>query len=317
MSIAEIVVRNWQSLRDVTLAPGRLTVVVGASSSGKSALVRAIRAVSSGVRGSGHITRGAKTCAITVRTDTHLVTLERSATSGLYRIIDLATGVEDTYTKLAGAIPEAVTAALRLTPAQTGTAALNIAAQFDPPFLLDDTGAAVARTLGELTHAHLLLEAVRAAHKARLALSATLRTKTVDLDTATSRLRDYTDLPEQLARQDAAEATAARAATLQATIARLTEAIRAVEDATTTLATAVPPSTPDIAALDAVYADYADYTAQLHTWIATARDAQTTAHHLQQAHTAAEAAHTELHDALTAAGTCPTCGQPTRNQQPT
>lgn len=314
MSIEQLTIRNWQSLRRVDLVLGRLTVVVGASSSGKSALVRAIRAVSSGMRGSASITRGAKTCAITVHTDTHIVTLERGATSGLYRVVDRATGAEDTFTKLAGAVPEQITAALRLHPAPTGSPSLNIAAQFDAPFLLDDTGAAVARVLGELTQANLLLEAVRAAHKARHSAAAAARARTADLEDLRAGSVRYGDLALRRSRCQLAELVAERATELTTRIDRLRQAITALADTAHLLAAPIPPAPPTVEDLTRAAERHRTYTSVLRTWLSAERDAATAQQAANEADIQARALHEELHTTLRAAGTCPTCGQNTRNQ---
>lgn len=204
MSLSRIEIRNFQSLRRVDLDLGQFTVIVGPSSSGKSALMRACRALASNVRGSSVITRGQKRAAITARLDHRTVTLERSETSGLYRLSD-GQGSELTYTKLNGGVPEAITNSLRIAPVPANGTSVNFASQFDRPYLLDDSGANVARTLGELTNVNTIFEAVRLANKKRLAASSLLKIRRADLDATKSKLAGFECLAERLVAVDLAE----------------------------------------------------------------------------------------------------------------
>src|SRR3954469_16106248 len=128
--LTHIAIRNFQSLRQVDLELGTFTVIVGPSSSGKSALMRAFKAVASNVRGSGMITRGQSQMAISYQTDTFTVTLERTEKAGLYRIANTHGG-ETNFTKLNGEVPQQVTSALRLEPVPVNGTSVNFASQFD------------------------------------------------------------------------------------------------------------------------------------------------------------------------------------------
>ena len=310
--IERIEIHNWQSLSHVDLALGRLSVIVGPSSSGKTSLIRALRAVASNVRGAGHITRGARNAAITVHTGAHIVTLERTEASGCYRLVDVGTGQETLFTKLAGGVPAQITAALGIAPVPTGGTSLHVAGQFDRPYLLDDTGAAVARVLGELTNVTTILEAVREANRRRAALAATLRTREGDLHDKVSRAAAYADLPARLHARVRAEAAAETATALHARCTRLrtaTEAL-AVADGVVDRHRSAPPL-PDDAALGAAAATLHRFKAGVRAWIATTNAlvlASTAAAEAERAETAAKE---DLTGALRAAGRCPTCGQPT------
>lgn len=306
--ITKLSVRNFQSLRSVDLTLGPFTVIVGPSNSGKTALMRALRGLASNLRGASAITRGAKTCAITAHTDdTTIVTLERSESQGVYRITH-PNGTEDTFTKLAGAVPDQVTTALHITPAPATGTSINFASQLDRPFLLDDSGANVARTLGALTNVNTILEGVREANRRRNALSATLRTRQNDLTDLTTRAAAFAGLPARLHACTRAEHHADTAATLTDRITRLRTAIDTLTVATGVLArTTVLPAIPDTGPLDAA-------TARLHA----ARDlVRTWTHHTTEARrfdllidsitTDEQTLHGELHTTLATAGVCPTC----------
>lgn len=308
--LEKIAVRNFQSLRAVDLDLGRFTVIVGASSSGKTALMRALRAVASNLRGGGSITRGAKSAAITVHTSDHIVTLERTETSGLYRVITLATGTEQTYTKLAGAVPETVTRALGVDPVPTTGTSVNFAGQFDRPFLLDDSGANVARELGELTNVTTILHAVREANRRRNTYAATLKTREADLSALREQARTFTDLPTRLAACERAQAAEQAAQDIAGRIERLRKATDTLAVAEAVLTRLVLRPVPDATALLSAHNRLNTYHGLLRT-ISTATAATTAATTTAEQATATEIhLHTELHTTLVAAGTCPTCLRP-------
>lgn len=303
--ITRLAITNWQSLREVDLPLGRFTVIVGPSSSGKTAFMRALRGLVGNVRGAANITRGASHCAVAAYLDGHTVTLERSVHGGQYRLT--SPEGERVYTKLAGGVPQDITRLLRINP----DGDLHFAGQFDRPYLLDESGAAVARVLGELTNVSLLFSAVREANRRRDAHAKTLKIREADLAALIEQSRTYAHLGTRLAACQAAEDTAESAARLQDRLTRLqrhTEALSVADGVLARTATlpAVPTDAPVATARDRLRAferAVNDLTAANNA-IATATQALVDA-------TASETTlHTELHDALVAAGTCPTCGQP-------
>lgn len=309
--IRRFTVTNFQSLRDVDLPLGPLTVIVGPSNSGKSALIRAMRALASNVRGSDVVTRGAKTMRITAQTDGHEVTLTRTGTTGAYQIRELsADGEPDSYTKLAGGVPAAVTRALRIDPVPAGGASLSVAGQLDPPYLLGDSGATVARVLGELTNVDVILAAVREANRRRGEDAGRLRTRQADLADLRERARGYAELPARLAACARAEAAAEAAAGLDDRAARLRRAATTLQVAQDVLNRVSVPAVPTDAALTQALHRLTAFRRIVTGWI-NAANAGTAAHTAAASWAEREAAlHEELHAALVAAGQCPTCGQP-------
>jgi DNA repair ATPase RecN len=172
-------VRNFQSLRAVHLDLGPLTVIVGDSNCGKSALVRSIQALASNVRGSTIVTHGYKLASISAVTDSATVTFVKGEGHGYYRIVDQVE--EREFTKLAGEVPIEISRALELDAVKEGLS-LNFAPQHEPPFLLTSSGSVVARTLGELTKVSTVLEAVREANRRRTSSSGDLKLRSKDLE---------------------------------------------------------------------------------------------------------------------------------------
>lgn len=303
--LTRVKISNWQSLRDVDLALGRFTVIVGASNSGKTALIRALRAAANNPRRKGNITWGAKQAEVAVFTEQHQIAYVRTENTALYRL----SGFAEPFTDLGGTVPEQITAALGIPPAAAGQS-LHIAGQFDPPYLLLDSGAAVARTLGALTNVNIIFEAVKEANRRRAGLASTLKTRQRDLAVAAEQLRAFADLPAQLAAVDTAEQAARGVQQLSERMGRLGKAADTLQVAETVLARTAVPEIPDDTALLAAAARRSRFLGivqQLRT--ANQAVAATTAA-LDQAAADETEAHQQLHDALVAAGACPTCGQP-------
>src|SRR5712692_4596126 len=205
--LESIRVNNFQSLRKVDLPLGRLTVIVGPSSSGKSSVVRALRTLVSNARGASYVSRGQKVASVTATGENHSVTIERGEGHGVYRLLtDLHTDQEQekTFTKLGGDVPEQVTAALGIKPFEDGTS-LNFASQFDRPFLLTETGSTVARVLGELTNVSVIFAAAREANRRRLVAQSTLKIRQSDLVNLVAQLQKFQDLPVRVAQCSATE----------------------------------------------------------------------------------------------------------------
>ncbi len=305
--ITSVAVRNWQSLRSVDLVLGRFTVIVGASSSGKSALLRALRAAASNVSGTAAVSRGADAAAVTVRTTAAIVTLEYAKGAWRYRLV--VDGTEQLYTKLNRSVPEAVTRALRIAPVPTGGASINFAGQFDRPYLLAESGATVARELGELTNVDTVFAAVREANRRRANVAATLRSRRDDLARLVVDADRFTGLRERLTRCERAEATAERAARLHHQVTRLSAAAQALDIAETVLAATVPPDVPTDTAVVTAQTRLGRYHAllrQLGTAQQAAADADRAA---TSAAVSEQHLHDHLHELLVRAGTCPTCRQ--------
>jgi DNA repair ATPase RecN len=307
VGLTHLAVRGFQSLKQVDLDLGTFTVIVGPSSSGKSALIRAFRALASNVRGSGVITRGQKQMAITATLDDGLkVTLERGDRSSAYRL----TGDGDhQFTKLAGEVPELVSKALRLDP---GADSINFAGQFDKPYLLDESGATVARQLGELTNVNTIFEAVRSANKIRASAQSTLKTRRADLEDVKTGLKEFSGLSTQLKALTVVQALNGQRTVLQSRLGRLETAIGTLRVTETALEKYRPFDLPDpTGLLDAV-----DRARTLHDRMENltiqqqrADDNAVRVVHEQQRVAIAER---NLAETLKAFGVCPTCNQKIR-----
>jgi len=228
-TIHRLHVRNFQSLHDVNLELLPFTVIVGPSSSGKSALTRAIKTLTSNRRGTEWITHGERTASITAETEQGTVTLTRSRSSAssdnAYTITPTGQPtLQRIYAKLGGDTPEDVSRFMGI-PANSN---LIFAGQFDKPFLLDDSTAEVARTLGALTNVNVIFEAARESNRRKLANSVTLRDRAASLAAIKERIPGFKALRAQDDALTAAELRIEQARLLTQQIARLSQALDAV-----------------------------------------------------------------------------------------
>lgn len=199
-------VSNFQSLYDIELNLEKLTVIVGKSSSGKSAVIRALLTVCNNSRGTPYVSHGQAHSTLELSlTDqsnkAHVVTLERGPTKGTYALVS---GNEEgeLHSKLGGTTPDAVRAVLGL---PEGATDLQIGGQFDKPFLLDETGASVARTFGDLTNVSTLFEAARESNRRKLEFSSKLKVRESDFSSILAQVQDFKTLPAKIAALSAIE----------------------------------------------------------------------------------------------------------------
>lgn len=344
MTLRGLRIRDFQSIANLEIHPGRLTVLTGPSNSGKSAVVRAIRAVAENVQGTAAVRAGAKTFAVTLDVDGHEVRLTRGPGLGEYHLDD------QRFAKSGKDVPPEVTNVLKITKGDP-----NITTQFDRPFLLDAPGTEVARVLGELTNADQIQRAVKEANRRLLETRRTAGIRAKDLETIEKALENLGDLDaleehvtwlEKLI--DGAEATADQLLDLN----RLIVDIEAGAEHLRSLAR--PPTVPDellvladrdlwkLDRLRRAIDELAEAQTDVDAWSTPVpevpakvlTDATLTLHALSRLKTAADALErfeteratyqaearrlreeearllTEYHDTLKELGRCPMCNQP-------
>lgn len=234
--ITGIEIRNFQSLGHVELELAPLTVIVGPTSSGKSAFTRALKTLTCNARGNAFITHGERLTTITARTDKGTVTLTRGkgTSDNSYTVIPVDNPeAQRTYTKLGGETPEEVSEFLGIASKDP----INYAGQFDQPYLLGEGTSAgeVARVLGALTNVNVIFEGARESNRRKGAHASTLKTRAADLELIQAKLPQYRELKGQIAALDDAEQLITAATRIQRRIAQLTEAIEQLSVAESTI----------------------------------------------------------------------------------
>lgn len=159
--VTRVRIVNFQSLADVSIDVGKLTVLSGPSNTGKSAFVRAVRVLLSNPRGDWY-RRGEGEVRAGLAVDdggdfTYHVNFWRSkqVRYSLETKDHVAPDDPDPadFTAVGTSVPAEVMSILRIDPD------LQTTDQFDPPYLLSLTASAVAKTLGTLTKADLMMSA--------------------------------------------------------------------------------------------------------------------------------------------------------------
>ncbi len=301
---------NFQSLHNVDIEFGKFTVIVGPSSSGKSALTRAMKAVTSNALHSDYITRGTKKASVSLKTEDTTITIERElGDSSVYKIAKSGSE-ESRFARLNRQVPAQVTAACGIAASTQEVASINFAGQFDTPYLLKEGASSVARVLGELTNVSTIFAAVKEANRRTKNASSLISLRKKD---EASLLQDLTKF--QTIAQDAqaitqVEQLLADCAELEAEIAQMQQALRRADEALRALqAIKKIPDLPDLASLLETYQQFN----QLKTIVTTAAHSKNEINNysaqLAQSRSNIEQAENELHTLLKEAGTCPTCNQ--------
>jgi DNA repair ATPase RecN len=311
-------VRGFQSIEDADLDLGWFNVITGPSSSGKSAMVRALELLAKNRRGAEFIRRGAKTCTVEVEAgDETLVKAGITRSPGragdAYSLSWLqpvpdggpAFPMETKFTKLGGEVPPQVLAHLRISD-------VNFARQIDPPFLLAESGRTVAQVLGDLTNVSLVFSAAAETGKAEKNHAAAARAAKQDAEELEGQARQYEDLPAERAALEAAEAALGRAEETRARLTRLSSLTGVIEQRSqaVTEAQAVQDrlEPPDPAVLDGMLTRYTRATQLYGQLTGSMAEARQFAQRLEAAEREEADAEAALHAVLVKAGTCPTCG---------
>lgn len=304
--LSRISIKNYQSLYDVDLELAPLTVIVGPTNVGKSAFVRAVTMLCSNARGTSFISHGEKLTTVTAVTDHGTIVLRRGKGSSDNEYVLVTDKDQKHFRKLGGEVPPEVSAFLGIEPKDP----MNFAAQLDAPFLLGNGGSEVARVLGALTNVHVVFEGAREANRRKLNSSGALRVKSADLESINDRLDGIRELKQRRISLELANKILKKA-TMRAWKLEQLRALTAewtAEEGISRTTVQVTPSTVDAETMVSTLSTLRLALKSLELAAAAYRNAnlvRTTAatriNELHQLH----------HDELTAAGTCPTCGQST------
>jgi len=308
-----LTVRGFQSLADVEIELGDFTAIVGPSSSGKSALVRSIKAVCSNLRGTGFVTHGMPGMSISIRTaDGQTVSLEKGVGVNGYRVS--RDGQQDqVWTKLAGAVPDEISAALGVPAVAAGST--WFAGQFDGPYLLADSGSQIAQVLGGLSGVGVLRNAAREGARRSLEQASAARSAAQSVDRIRTQAQEYADLPQRRERVSAAARELAEVAALQEQVDQAVAAVGRIVQARQALAE-LPPEVPERVRQQAGQVgeavrrvqEMSQVVARIRSAEADSRAAQQSA---EQAGQQIRRAQGQYQTVLQEAGVCPVCKQTT------
>jgi hypothetical protein len=248
LSLAELAVRDFQSIVEANLELGPLTVIVGVGNSGKTAAVRALKALALNRTGSDFIRHGQSECVVAVVTDDgRVIGWVKDRTTAKYALDD------QELVKLAGAVPEDVSDALgiRRIEVEQGLSVMpQVHGQFDPPFLLDESPGKAARIIAKLTRLDVIVSAQIAVSRDLKRATAQLKGDRAALETA---VEEHTHLAQGA---KIAQTSAEQTGRLYDEAVELESGLSAAEKATVLLQQArktakrVLPAAGDLAELD-------------------------------------------------------------------
>lgn len=314
--IDRLEVTNFQSIEKASIELGAFTVVVGPSNSGKSALLRALRAVSRNEVLPSSVRVGKTMFTATVTTDDKDISIERGKSHSVYRVT-LPTGHEEVFTKSGRTVPDDVQKALSL-PLPEGPD-LVFSSQIDPPFLLKETGTTAAKMLGDLTNVSKLHDASREANRRRLEASRLEKIRTEDaIACATAMKERFSDLPAHNAALKDARAlleSVKASAAKRDKVSQLLSSLEMIDAAERDIRARLD-ELPVPADIDALSEKAGSLLAQRHVLLdhievlrKIAEAEETLVRARDESISESEKADQEYHEALKEAGTCPTCSQ--------
>lgn len=174
MALSRVIVKGYQSLEDVEIELGPMTVIVGPSNSGKSALVRAIQAACFNQTGQDFITRGKKEAWVLLSFAVpdqpgmeEGVIWSKKGTKATYELSDNYEGPYREFTKFGTGVPEEIEEFLGITRIDIDGSKLlpQFAGQFDSPFLLTESASRTARIIAKVTKLDRILTAAAEARR--------------------------------------------------------------------------------------------------------------------------------------------------------
>lgn len=214
----QIEVDNFQSIEHASIQVRGFTALVGRSNLGKSAIVRAVKAALTGAPSTSfvrhaqdcpRVTKGAKTCkcfcSVHIQGDGLDLLWEKGDSINRY------THNGQVYDKAERGTPEFLQPAYSLVKIGDDKELLQVSDQFNPIFLLNQTGGVVADVLSDVAHLDRVNVATRLAEKDRKEAASTRKV----------RERDVVDLTQRLVRFDGLEIALAKAADVEACLSAI------------------------------------------------------------------------------------------------
>lgn len=189
MPINSITINNFQSIKKAKvdfpakLSGGSVTTIIGPSSTGKSALLRALKMLARNTSSAPvRVQDGATKATVSADVEGVPVRVERGKSLSTYFI-----GTEK-YSKAGTSVPQSVQDIIKF---DSSAPDLHFSFQFDRPYLLDESGTTVSSLIGRLTHANTLRLAVKEGNRRSLESSRLLKTRLSDLEKARENLLEY------------------------------------------------------------------------------------------------------------------------------
>ena len=181
--------QSWDRI-SVDLSP--ITVIIGETDAGKSALLRGLScALFNTMEGTGMVRAGQTSAEVSLETDDgHVVTWSRGTGLNRYQLDG------QVYDKPGRTVPEPIRHALQIHELEFDgeTVRLQWAPQMDAPFLLADSGAKATRMLGVAGNAAITAQAARLAQQEVKKEQDGHRAATIQLERLQAQLAGFADV---------------------------------------------------------------------------------------------------------------------------
>lgn len=306
MSLSKVSIRNFQSLKKVDVELGKFTVIVGASNSGKSAFLRALRVLTHNASSPSFVTTGKKKSDIAGFFDNgkQAVSLERGKSLSTYHLNG------EQYAKAGVGVPEDVSKFLALPEIEGDD--LNFAFQFDRPFLLADASTKVAKVLGDLTNINVLFEAVRVVNRQRLDKAGKLKVRRSDIEDLKARIPEFEDIPAERKRLREARSSLEGVRDRAARLKRLEDLLETAAMAQAVLDSAAAKPLPqiDLRSVEVKVGKLNILTDALRAYSQATIDMKSAEDALADAWCDQQEKQEQYDSLIVSSGSCPLCGQP-------
>lgn len=191
---------NFQSHKDTKIDFDEgLTVILGQTDQGKSAIIRALKWVLyNEPRGTDFIMAGCKLCRVSLEMDDGSVIIrEREGQRNRYILIQ--NGKEEVFEGFGNTIPLEIARAHgipKIRIDKDAASAVNLAEQLEPPFLISESGGNRAKALGRLVGIHIIDAAQRTVLKDITNAKQDFESIQKDIENLNSQLESYKDIDE-------------------------------------------------------------------------------------------------------------------------
>jgi len=152
-------IKDFQSLHDVEIEHGGLTVLTGQSDLGKSAIIRAMRLLHRNDGTASYVRHGKSKLSVEQTFDNgNIVSIEKGKTLNTYHANGKA------LAKIGKEVPETIRELIQtdeLILDKDLTCDLNFSGQFDAPFLLTESGTLVTKVVSALSGIEIIYSAIR------------------------------------------------------------------------------------------------------------------------------------------------------------
>ena len=240
--ITKVRIQNFQSIEDNTIEFGRLTVLVGAGDAGKSAVLRAIRAVLLNTGTDEDIREGEDAVLVELWLEDNQAIFwqkerGKGATYTLWSFVEEPPGKEPPgklFTKLGGKVPAEIAELLSINEIEIDSSTSltpQLSDQFDPPFIVAESGSKKARILGKMTRLDMVVTAQMMCKRMDRQLQGEIKHHSINLEELgeeREKIPDFVTLAERVQQAEKtlgiigqAEETAARAQELVDELAKL------------------------------------------------------------------------------------------------